>query len=162
MLMASSRKDRISIAQKTPWPETGDIWEMNGLGNVWEMNGLGDFWGDLVAALPAVATVAGQTYVAVAQADAMSQMQSRGIMPSAYQSGVPLYYSTPAGVTPNNPYSLPSGMALPPGVTPNYTAYIPPPQMLPSFLPQSLQTNPILLYGLLGGGALLLILMLKR
>lgn len=82
-------------------------------------------------------------------------------LPGIVTAGATLYtaLSPPAGVTPSNPYALPSGLNLPPGVTPGYqTAYGYP------AAPQrqaSLFSDPLTL-SLLAGGAILLIVLMKR
>jgi len=66
--------------------------------------------------------------------------------------------STPAGVTPANPYGIPSGLALPPGVTPGQYGY-------PSsyYTPQpGFFSSPMALPIVIGAGGLLLIMLMQK
>lgn len=113
---------------------------------------LSDIFSSIGAALPVIATTGIQAYSAITQAQTLAQ---RGIYPTAYSAnGTPIYTSTPAGITPSNPYSLPSGYYLTPGVTP--TTYSTP--LLASMGVSQSMALPLLL----GGGALLAILLLWR
>lgn len=182
--MPSSTKDLIS-----QWPGAGDIWQMGpsisqgfqgrvvpDFGtDVWQMGpfdrwressrslegmSFGDIWGDIVSALPSVVTAGTQIYTAEKNADIMSTLAARGVMPSYYQNGIPVYSSPPAGVTPSNPYSLPSGMALPYGVSPNQTSYYP---WQPGYQSPNFMSDPNLpMYAAIGGGALLLLLIATK
>ncbi len=80
----------------------------------------GDFWSNLLQTVGNVGTAGLQVFGAIKQSQYLAQA---GINPVGYRNGLPVYGSTPAGVTPGNPYSLPSGMALPAGVTPSYGGY---------------------------------------
>jgi hypothetical protein len=123
---------------------------------------LSDIFSSIGAALPVIATTGIQAYSAITQAQTLAQ---RGIYPTAYSAnGTPIYTSTPAGITPSNPYSLPSGYYLTPGVTP--TTY-----STPGVTPTTYSTPLLASMGvsqsmalplLLGGGALLAILLLWR
>lgn len=95
-----------------------------------QIHGLGEdqpsFWAQLASALPAVATAAAQVITATRTPSIVTGTPSNpgGMIITGYQNGVPIYtQSSPAGVTPMNPYSLPSGMVNPIGVTPQYSPY---------------------------------------
>lgn len=113
----------------------------------------GGFFSDLMSALPQIATAGINAYSAITQSENLAKV---GIMPTYYNAqGLPIYSSPPAGVTPGNPYSLPSGYAIPPGVTPTY--YAPPVTQQSGVLgiPSNL-TIPLLL----GGAALVLVVIM--
>lgn len=115
MQMAQSVSDAVSFG----FPGSKNPWSMS-------LNGLGDdssFWDDLAKALPAVAQSAAQITTAINAPNQVNQITRGGVYPIGYSNGIPIYASTPAGVTPNNPYSLPSGYYPPAGVTPNYPPY---------------------------------------
>ena len=80
-------------------------------------SGGSDWWNTALKTIGNLGTAGLQVFGAIKQAQ---YLQNAGIQPIGYSNGLPVYGSTPAGVTPSNPYSLPSGMALPVGVTPNY------------------------------------------
>lgn len=71
---------------------------------------------NLLSTIGNIGTAGLQVYGAINQAKYLSSV---GINPVGYQNGLPVYGSTPSGVTPTNPFSLPSGSYLPPGVTPS-------------------------------------------
>lgn len=124
----------------------------SGLGQDTSTDSGGGWFTSLVSALPAIATTGINAYAAITQSQNLAKA---GIMPTSYSaSGMPIYSSPPAGVTPGNPYSLPSGYAIPPGVTPSY--YTPPPQTIGALGIPSSMTMPLLL----GGAALVLVVLL--
>ncbi|MDE2019671.1 MAG: hypothetical protein KGJ13_05000 [Patescibacteria group bacterium] len=109
------------------------------------------FFGSLLKALPAIANTGLQTFATIQQAKYLDRY---GIAPSFASPNGAFYGATPSGVTPGNPYSLPSGSGLPVGVTPNFgfpqaTLTLPPPQSggITSFLQSNL---PMILIGVAG------------
>lgn len=77
-----------------------------------------DWWSSALNTIGNIGTTGLQVFGAIKQAQYLSQA---GINPIGVRNGIPIYGSTPAGVTPSNPHWLPSGMALPAGVTPGYS-----------------------------------------
>ena len=128
MLCKPSMADQIAFPMdRGTWNENGDVWGLHG------------FFDTLATALPELGKSAAQIVTAIKATQAVMQLPYGGS----------IYSSTPAGVTPNNPYSLPSGMALPPGVTPYQQSYLPP-----------ASSGPDMTTMLLIGGAALLGIML--
>ena len=120
------------------------------------LNGFGDVWSDIAQTISNVAQSGAQAFTAITNQNTVAKAAAAGISPLGYNNGVPVYASTPSGVTPASPYYMPSGLNLPAGVTPspvNNPAYYPP----ASFL-----SNPQTMYILLGGGALILALAILR
>jgi len=119
-------------------------------------------WNSLLKTVGNVASTGLQVYGAVQQSQNLARV---GINPIGYgANGLPVYGSTPSGVTPNNPYSLPSGSALPYGVTPNYS-------IMPGGTTITSQTvNPLAnllsgntgMYLMLGGTAIFVLMMLQK
>lgn len=117
------------------------------------MHGMGDIWSDIGTGLQTAMQTGASVFNTIEQSNAVQSLAARGILPSSFAAnGTPVYASTPAGVTPSNPFSLPSGYALPAGVTPAYIQ-----QPAPQSLTSELTSGNMLLYLLLGGGAILLL-----
>lgn len=155
MLMPSSIKDKTHSVMRTVAIGNNDDYGVGsqGLGQSSDDFGtmLTNGFQSLVSALPDIAKLGITAYSGIVQAQTLAQ---RGIYPTSYSAnGTPVYTATPSGVTPSNPYSLPSGYGISNGVTP--TQYQTP--LLASLGISSDMTLPLLL----GGGALLAILLLK-
>lgn len=141
---------------KYGFPGTGSPWSS-------KLDGLGDdnFWNSLAMALPAVAQSTAQIVTAVNAPNQINQITRAGVYPIGYRNGIPVYASTPAGVSPNNPYALPSGSILPAGVTPNYAPYAIYPQQQSSMSLNTLFSQQNMPLILMGGGMLLLMMAMK-
>lgn len=141
-------------------PVSMGAWRPGPLG----LGALGDTWDDILNALPATMTAAANVITAINQP--VRQVTNAGIYPVGFQNGVPVYASTPAGVTPQYPYAMPSGLVLPSGVTPSsaygQSVYG---QSVYGSLPQSqivpgMDNTSLLLLG--GAGVLALILIMGK
>lgn len=123
-----------------------------------------DFWTNALNTIGNIGTAGLQVFGAIKQAQ---YLQQAGINPVGYSaSGMPVYGSTPAGVTPSNPYSLPSGMALPAGVSPTGGYAVTPgaTTVSTSFVNPlaNLLSGNTGMYLMLGGTAIFMLLALKR
>lgn len=93
-----------------------------GLQGSYQGSELGDFLTDITQGITAAATAYGNVSSAETNLQTAQLLSQRGISPVGYTAnGVPIYQSTPAGVTPTVGGMVPSGMVLPAGVTPSYT-----------------------------------------
>lgn len=78
---------------------------------------LGDFLTDIAQAIGGAA----QAYGQVTTAQTTAALAKVGVQPVGFSAtGVPIYQSTPSGVTPTYAGMVPSGLVLPAGVTPSY------------------------------------------
>jgi len=119
-------------------------------------------WNSLLQTVGNIGTAGLQVYGAITQSQNLARA---GINPVGYgANGLPVYGSTPAGVTPSNPYSLPSGMALPYGVTPNYSVTPGGTTITTSTVNPlaNLLTGSTGTYLMLGGTAIFLLLMMQK